>query len=93
MTVIPSSAIINSGDVVALTARLNDAFGDPIAGVTIQWTSSDDAVATVAGNGEVFGRQEGDAVITAHAQGKSQISSIQVLPRAPKPKKGGDPLP
>ena len=93
MTVIPSSAIINSGDVVALKARLNDAFGDPIDGVTVKWTSSDDAVAIVASNGEVFGRQEGDAVITANAQGKSQIANIQVLARAPKPKQDPDPLP
>jgi uncharacterized protein YjdB len=93
MTVIPSSAIINSGDVVALRAHLIDASGDPIEGVTIKWSSSDGGVATVAGNGEVVGREVGYATITANAQGKSQISAIQVLARASKPGKHPDPLP
>jgi uncharacterized protein YjdB len=85
MSVIPSNAIIKAGEVVALKAHLRDEFGDPIEGVTIKWSSSDDAVATVASNGEVLGQGVGRAAITANAQGKSQISGIQVLPRAPKP--------
>jgi uncharacterized protein YjdB len=85
LTVVPSSATIISGQVLALTATMRDQFGDPLAGVAVKWKSSNEAVATVAANGEVLGRSAGVATVTADAQGKTQTSGIRVLARPPKP--------
>jgi uncharacterized protein YjdB len=75
--------------VVALKASLTDEHGDRLDGFIVSWRSSNDAVATVASSGEVFGRGVGFAVITASAAGKSQISAIHVLARAQKPDSKG----
>jgi hypothetical protein len=87
MSIVPRNAIIGAGQVVALKATLRDEHGDRLDGV-ITWTSSNDAVATVSGTGEVFGRGAGHAVITASSLGKSQFSTIRVLARSPKPHSG-----
>jgi uncharacterized protein YjdB len=94
ISVVPRAATIRSGQVVALTASLIDEHGARLSGVTIRWTSSNDAIATVAATGEVLGRGAGHAVITATAAGKSQISTIKVLAREGKPDpKGNQGLP
>jgi uncharacterized protein YjdB len=85
LTVVPRSATLQAGQVVALKASLIDEHGDRLDGFIVSWRSSDDAVATVASSGEVVGRSVGHAVITASAAGKSQTSTIQVLARASKP--------
>ena len=87
LTVVPRSATIHAGEVAVFKASLKDEFGDQIA-TNMRWTSSDDAIATVSASGEVFGRAEGRAVITADALGKSQTSVVQVLAR--KQKKDGE---
>lgn len=89
ITVVPSSAAIQAGRTVLLQATLRDEFGDPLS-ATFQWQSSNDAVATVAPTGEVYGRTEGNAIITASSLGKSQSSFIRVLSRPPKPEGKGD---
>ena len=86
LTVVPRHATIVAGQVVALTATFRDQFGDQLAGVTVKWKSSNEQVATVAANGEVMGRSAGVATVTADAQGKTETSGIQVLPREAKPK-------
>jgi uncharacterized protein YjdB len=83
VSIVPRSATIEAGGTVAFKATLSDEFGDPLA-ATFEWRSSDDAVATVTAQGEVRGRSEGRAVITASAHGKSQLATVQVLGRAPK---------
>lgn len=85
LTVVPRSATLQAGQVVALKASLTDEHGDRLDGFIVSWRSSNDAVATVATSGEVVGRSVGHAVITASAAGKSQISTIQVLARGQKP--------
>ncbi|MGH7509361.1 MAG: Ig-like domain-containing protein [Gemmatimonadales bacterium] len=85
MTLVPRFATIQSGQVIQLTARLSDEFGDVIEGVTYTWTSSNESVAIVSAHGTVTGRGEGRAAITARAQGRLQSSAVQVLPRQPKP--------
>jgi uncharacterized protein YjdB len=85
LTVVPRSATLQAGQVVALKASLIDEHGDRLDGFTVSWKSSDDAEATVASTGEVVGRSVGHAVITASAAGKSQISTISVLARGQKP--------
>ncbi|HEX5576629.1 MAG TPA: Ig-like domain-containing protein [Gemmatimonadales bacterium] len=84
LTVVPSSATIVAGQVVALKASMRDQFGDPLL-VTVAWRSSDETVATVAATGEVLGRSAGTATIIADAGGKTQTSAIHVLRRLPKP--------
>jgi uncharacterized protein YjdB len=90
LTVVPRSATIQAGQVVALTAKLIDANGDQLSGVATSWTSSNEVVATVAATGEVLGRGAGRAIITATAQGKSQTAAIQVLGRPSKPDPKGE---
>jgi uncharacterized protein YjdB len=90
LTVVPRNATLGAGQVVQLKATMRDEFGDALTGVTVSWRSSDDVVATVSSRGDVLGRTAGRAVITASAIGKTQISTILVLSRAPKPD-GGDP--
>jgi uncharacterized protein YjdB len=83
VTVVPRSAAIQAGQTVLLKATLRDEFGDAL-GATFEWQSSDDAVATVASSGEVYARSAGYAIITASSLGKSQISTVRVLPRPEK---------
>jgi uncharacterized protein YjdB len=85
LTVVPRSATLQSGQVVALKVSLADEHGDRLDGFTVSWRSSNDAVATVASSGEVLGRSVGRAIITASVAGKSQISTIRVLARGQKP--------
>ena len=84
LSVIPQSATIAPGEVVALQAKLINEFGDRIEGVTVKWQSSDDAVATVAATGEVVGRGEGHVIISASALGKYQTSNIHVTGKSTK---------
>ena len=84
LTVVPSSATILAGQIVALKANMRDEFGDALL-VTVRWRSSNETVASVAATGEVLGRSQGNATITADAGGKTQTSAIHVLGRPPKP--------
>jgi uncharacterized protein YjdB len=85
LTVVPRSATLQAGQVVALKASLTDEHGDRLEGFIVSWKSSNDAVATVASSGEVMGRSAGHAVITASVAGKTQVSTILVLARGQKP--------
>ena len=92
ISVVPRAATIEAGRVVRLHATLIDEFGDRLP-AAVQWKSSDDAIATVAATGEVYGRAAGHAIITATAAGKSQTSTIRVLERKSKPEgKDQEPL-
>jgi hypothetical protein len=79
LVVVPSNATIAAGQVVMLKAGMRDEFGDALVGVTVQWSSSNSAVASVAPSGEVLGRAEGTATIVADADGKRQTSAIHVV--------------
>jgi uncharacterized protein YjdB len=92
LTVVPSSATIMAGQVVALKASMRDQFGDALVGVTVKWSSSNEAVASVAATGEVLGRQPGTVTIVADAGGKQQTSAIHVLKRPGKPSAHPDAL-
>jgi len=48
LTVVPRSATLQAGQVVALKARLIDEHGDRLDGFVVSWRSNNDAVATVA---------------------------------------------
>jgi hypothetical protein len=79
LAVFPGKAIIGPGQAVQLQASLTDKSGTARQGVTVAWRSSNEAVATVSSSGQVLGRAEGSAVITASAHGLAEFSSIQVL--------------
>jgi hypothetical protein len=81
------------GDTLLLTAEVRPAigayidvwgsgacaidFGDPVAAV-IEWSSSDDRVATVSPTGAVVGRQQGNATITARAAAQGVSASREI---------------
>jgi hypothetical protein len=67
---------------VELDVVLQDADGNVLSGREVDWTSSDDDVATVDGNGLVTAVGEGDATITATSEGESDDAAITVQ-RAP----------
>jgi Bacterial Ig-like domain (group 2) len=79
LSIVPSNATIAAGQMVKLQASMHDEFGDDLIGVTVQWSSSNPAVATVAENGEVLGRSQGTATISANAEGKRETSAIHVV--------------
>jgi uncharacterized protein YjdB len=74
----PTSASVDEGKTVQLTATPKDANGIPLTGHAIAWFSSNTAVATVSPNGLVKGEVAGPATITATSEGASGSSSITV---------------
>jgi trimeric autotransporter adhesin len=79
----PTSAVITVGGVIHLQAKALDASGNELAGRTITWTSSNDAVATVDNTGLVTGVATGADTITATSEGKSATAGIAVSSAVP----------
>lgn len=66
ITVTPANASIWEGSNQQFIATPKDQFGDPMAGVSVLWESSNPGVAAIdSSSGEVTGVAEGTAVITA----------------------------
>src|SRR3989442_2884356 len=79
VTVSPSSATVQVGGPVQLTATPKDAAGNPLTDRTVTWTSSDTTIARVNGSGLVTGKANGGPItITATSEGKSGTSAITV---------------
>lgn len=80
VTVTPSSATVDVGKTVPLSAVTKDANGNVLTGRTITWSSSDETVATVSSTGVVTGQGSGGktATITATSEGKSGTATITV---------------
>ena len=76
----PDADTIVVGRRVTFRATPLDANNLPLAGRTIEWTSSDPAIATVSSAGEVLGLAAGSAKIRATIEGKSAEGSIVVSP-------------
>ena len=79
VTVSPKTALFEEGDQVQLTAVAKDGAGNSL-NVTVGWTSSNPAVATVA-NGMVRGHTAGAATITATAGAFSDVAEVTVHPK------------
>lgn len=79
VTVTPTTLNLVVGQNGALTATPLSASGSPIAGKTPVWTSSNGAVATVAGDGVVSGVGAGAATVTATIDGKSGSAGVTVV--------------
>ena len=79
VTVSPSSATVQVGGTVQLTATPKDAAGNPLTDRTVTWASSDTTIARVNGSGLVTGKANGGPItITATSEGKSGTSAITV---------------
>jgi uncharacterized protein YjdB len=89
MAVLPQSATIEPGQILALRVSLIDEFGRQVEGAATKWMSSNPSVASVSAGGQVRGLSVGHTVITAEAITmtgvKTQASTIQVLRPAPRP--------
>ena len=66
------------GQTLQLTATPRDAAGNALAGRTITWSSSNAGIATVTATGLVVGVANGQATITAAAEGRSATAAITV---------------
>jgi DNA/RNA endonuclease G (NUC1) len=83
VTVTPATTSVNVGRTVTLAATGFGADGQPTA-AAFTWTSSDDTVATVDGNGLVTATGGGDAVIRATAaNGVFGTAAVHVNPGPP----------
>src|SRR2546428_5908571 len=78
VTVTPPTATIGVGQTAQYLAITRDAFGNPLGGRTVTWSSSNPAVATVNGTGPVTGVAAGAATLTATSEGKSGTAAITV---------------
>ena len=77
VTVTPPTSTIAIGQTVQLTATLKDAQGNLLTGRSVNWSSSSNAVATVAA-GLVTARAKGTVTITATSEGKSGTATVTV---------------
>ena len=72
---------LETGDVFSLIATVTDASGRVLSGRTIDWSTSNAAVATIAPNGQVIVRGAGLVTLTASSGGKS--ASLTAIADAP----------
>ena len=82
LVVSPAETSVRAGENYPFTATAYDAAGNPCESVTIAWTSSASAIATVDANGIVHGASPGNATITARtgtgARAKSSSAALTV---------------
>ena len=68
------------GDSVQFTATVIDGNGRPVLGATVEWSSSNAAIATVSAAGYVTGRAVGEATITARTGTATSSLPFEVDP-------------
>ncbi len=78
VTVTPATATVGAGSTVQLSAQAKDANGTVIPGLTVTWSTSNSAVATVDNSGLVTGVSAGSAQITATVGGVLGVADISV---------------
>lgn len=76
-----ADTLVSLGETVQLTARTLDANDNVIAGVSVEWGSSDESIATVDSGGLVTAVANGNADITATAGATSATASVSVEQR------------
>ena len=79
ITLTANSTSIKIGELTQVTAVPKDVNGTPITGLTITWSSSASAVATVSSGGMVAGRSAGSALIYAKADSVTRSISMTVI--------------
>lgn len=82
----PSTATINVGTTTTLSAITKDAQGNVLTGRVVDWSSSNQSVATVSTSGAVTAVALGTATITASSEGRNGTATITVT--APPPTVG-----
>jgi uncharacterized protein YjdB len=78
VAITPSSAAVQPGQTVQLTATTKDANGNILTGRVVTWSSGDQTIATVSGSGLVTGIKAGTVSITATSEGKSGNAMVLV---------------
>ena len=78
VTVTPATSTTVPGGTVQLEAVARSTDGEALTGREINWTSTDQAVATVSAMGLVSGVAAGNATITASSEGQSGTASVTV---------------
>ncbi|HYR17807.1 MAG TPA: Ig-like domain-containing protein, partial [Mycobacterium sp.] len=78
VVVSPAAPSVTVGQTVQLVATPQDSSGTALPGRTVTWASSNGAVGTVSGSGQVVAMAAGSATITATSEGRSGTASISV---------------
>jgi uncharacterized protein YjdB len=81
----PATASMAIGDTVTISATPRDAQGNPLAGRTVTWSSSNNAVATVSTSGLVTAQALGTANIIATSEGEEGTTVVTVTNTPPAP--------
>jgi hypothetical protein len=74
----PDSAVLANGQAQQFTAVLKNAYGAPLTDRTVEWSSTNTAVATVNATGQVIGRSAGQALIIARVESKADTVRVRV---------------
>ncbi len=72
----PTSSAVEVGKTTNFQATYYDSLGNQVAGVALQWSSSDQNIATIDANGQAAGKQAGQARITARARGVTSTVAL-----------------
>lgn len=75
-----ASAQVAAGGATTASAELRNASGAVLTGRTIAWTSSNSAVASIDGVGNVTAISAGTTLISASSEGKSASATLTVIP-------------
>jgi uncharacterized protein YjdB len=78
----PTAVELTEGDDFELLALVRDEFGELAEDAPVDWTSSDDAIATVSDVGVVSAVAPGSATITAESGSGQATADITVVPTA-----------
>ncbi len=79
VAVAPPQSDVEVGRTVPFGAEARDADGNPLAGIVIDWTSADPAIATVSASGVVTGVAPGATLIRAAAGGVIGTALVTVV--------------
>lgn len=79
--VTPKTPTLVVGQSLKLAVRIEDATGNQLAR-PVSWSSTNSAVATVAADGTVSAIGPGAATISASSEGRTDVATVAVLPRA-----------
>lgn len=75
----PGAASMQVGDRVTYSARALDEHGQDIEGRNVEWSTTDEALATVSADGVVTGLSAGTVSVRAIIDGKTGATSLLVL--------------
>src|SRR5437773_863256 len=78
ITVAPTSAKLQTGHTVQLSATARDPIGNVLSGRVLTWSSNSSSVVSVNGSGLVTGAVAGSVTITASSEGQSGTSGVTV---------------